>query len=105
MVYNWIGINELGGKYHDFWYTCYALGSLVPAILIGIFGTRVVFESNGEDREKLLRGKECYVIMARVYVGLVALICVFLPFSGYIASFFDQLEMQNIQSFHRMIRW
>ena len=47
-MYNWIGIRELGGKYNDLWYLAYALGSLLPAIALGFYATKLVIMSNGE---------------------------------------------------------
>ena len=97
-VYNLLGAFELKGKYLNAIHLLYSLGTLIPAILIGINANRITFTTDQEKKQALLNKSKCYRIFAHVYVGIVALALIIPPVGGYVASHFDQLAMQNIVS-------
>ena len=105
LVYNLLGSLELGGKYMSAGWLVYAVATLIPGILIGIYASKLAWTSKAEARSALMEKRNFYIVFARIYVGLVLLLLVLLPVSGYIASFFDQLSIQNIQSFRREAYW
>ena len=104
-VYNLLGALELKGKYLNAIHLLYSLGTLIPAILIGINAMQITFTTDQEKKQALLNKTKCYRIFAHIYVGIVALALIILPVSGYAASHFDQLAMQNIASTQKMLRF
>ena len=89
-----MGAVELGGKYLSLEHLAYEIGSLVPALLMGSYCWHLVWMDflgkRGETlRQKYLTQSHCFVWVARAYLALLAILVVFLPISGYAASFFD----------------
>ena len=105
-IYNLQGAVELGGKYTNALHLSYSLGSLIPALLLGIYASRLAW-ARSEDRlsAMLKKSSRCYIVFARMYLALVGIGLGFAIISGYVASFFDQLEVQYIVSFHRAMRF
>ena len=101
-LYNFTGAMELGGKYMQLPMLTYKVGSLVPALFLGIYACKVTCANNSDQ---LLKNSCVYVIIARIYVGIFVLVALLLPFSGYIASLTDQLAMQNLKSVRNMLFW
>ena len=83
----------------------YSLGTLIPAFLIGINASRITLTTDPEKKEDLMGKTKCYRIFAHIYVGIVVLALIALPLSGYVASHFDQLAMQNITSTRKMLQF
>ena len=81
----------------------YEVGSLIPALLLGIHATRKSC-SKAEDNGRT-NGCNGYVLIARLYMAVIALAFVISLVSGYGASYFDQLALQNITSTAKMIRF
>ena len=106
IIYNIIGAYELGGKYTDWTWLLYEVGSLIPAILVGVYACRLAFAKVGQEKDSLLQANTAYIVMARIYCYLfIFVFLVFVPLSGYVASFFDQLALQYISSFHKSMGW
>ena len=83
----------------------YSLGTLLPAIFIGINALRITSTTDQDKKQDLLNKTKCYRIFAYIYLGIVALALIILPVSGYAASHFDQLAMQNITSTKKMLKF
>ena len=83
----------------------YAVGALIPALLLGIHATRLTWSKSQESRESLLKSVNCYIVFARVYLALMAIGFIWVLVAGYVASFFDQIELQYISSFHKSMRF
>ena len=67
----------------------YSLGSLIPALLLGIYSTRVAWTSSTENRDAMLKKSRCHIVFARLYLALIVLGLGFTLIAGYVASFFD----------------
>ena len=68
----------------------YSLGSLVPALLLGIYSTRLAWTSSTENRDAMLKkSSRCHIVFARLYLALVGFGFGFTLVAGYVASFFD----------------
>ena len=104
-VYNLLGAIELGGKYMGWAHLLYSQGTLLPAILISLNTLHITFTSDQDKKQALLSKTKCHKIFACIYVGIVVLALIILPVSGYAASHFDQLAMQNITSTKKMLRF
>jgi len=86
-------------------YLIYAVGTLMPAIALGVHAIKVVCSSDEQSSNSLLKKSCSFIAIAKVYVGVFGMLAVLLPFSGFIASYFDQLELQNITSVRKMLFW
>ena len=71
----------------------------MPSLCLAIHTTRLVWAKDTTSRDSLLKSHKCYKIIAKVYVGVFVILALFACVAGYVASFFDQLEMQYISSF------
>merc|ERR1719507_2516647 len=72
---------------------------------MGINTLRITFTKDQDKKQALLSKAKCYKIFAYIYMGIIALCLIALPASGWVASHFDQLAMQNITSTHKMLKF
>ena len=72
--YNLTGAMELGGKYMDTKELLYSVGSLVPAIILGIHACKLAFAKSDEARMALAASKLskliCYFYMT-LFAGML----------------------------------
>ena len=69
-LYNLVGANELGGPYMSFKCLLYSVGTLLPAIALGIHAFRLVGAKSLEEQEKLASAK-AYLYICYFYQGMV----------------------------------
>ena len=68
--YNFMGARELGGKYLDLESILYYIGSLIPAIFLGVNACKLVFAK--DDHEALhWANRKCYKWIARFYLTIL----------------------------------
>ena len=62
---------ELGGKYMDMWMLAYQVGSLIPAIALGIHACKLSF-AKSQDARKTLCSAALYKWIAYFYCAVLA---------------------------------
>ena len=97
--YNLTGAMELGGKYMDTKMLVYSVGSLVPAIILGIHACKIAFAKSDEARQTLAASCLSKVIVW-FYVATLGLCCAAEVYV-HLKSNTHQLGYETIVSFKR----
>ena len=78
-LYNLIGANELGGAYMSFKSLAYSVGSLLPAIALGIHATKLAGAKSLDEQERLADAK-AFKYICYFYQGIVIFMILFRVF-------------------------
>ena len=89
---------ELGGKYMDMKELLYSVGSLIPAIILGVHTCKLAFAKSDEARQKLANSTACK-IFCYLYMGLFGACVLFRVFIHFQWS--HQLGPEHIVSYER----
>ena len=101
-IYNLIGDYELGELYLTWHSLGYSIGTLIPAILLGVHACKIAYSSSMDSKIEMAN-KLTYKLIAALYYGIVAyMIC----FRIYIHVQWDcQLAKEHIVSYERSRTW
>ena len=102
LYYNLGGAQELGGPYLEWHALAYSVGSLIPALLLGIHSTKLAFAKTDEERRQLasscLHKGICYFYLT--ILGATLIFRVFMHF-----QWIHQLGPEHIVSYERSRKW
>ena len=97
-VYNLRGAMELGGKYMNTKELLYSVGSLVPAIILGIHASKLSFAKTAEAKQNLAASTLCKII-CYLYMALFAGCLVFRVFIHF--QYSHQLAPEHVASYEK----
>ena len=102
VVYNLGGDLELGGKYLDLRSLAYSIGSLIPAIALGIHAMKLTSKT---DSAELVAAANSFMhkLICYFYVAIIACLALWTAYAHL--RQFHQLGPEKVVSYQRSVRW
>ena len=102
VFYNFMGARELGGSYLSLSHLLYSVGSLIPAVLLGIHACKLVCSNDDEKKLHMARSRT-YKRICGFYLTIIAAMLLFRVFMHF--QWIHQLAPEHIVSYERSRKW